>query len=245
MAQEIVSAHPVGSEVEVFYDPANPRDALLSPKVDTRDVAMILVSLPLTVLVWYTTFLMGVEFFQWFRSAQLAGGVKLIQERMLLRARLPQYQPSKIGLFALCGTLLVGGFVLILAGSGYPPMKAGAFIAAISCIAGAVAFWWFYSGIASGKTDLLIDEVARTMQLPLTYKRRTRLTISFSEVKEVTLEKIAHRGRYGVTYTYAPTLQLLDGSSQKLADFNQVKAEAFASWLREKINLQPANPITA
>ena len=87
----------------------------------------------------------------------------------------------------------------------------------------------------SGIQDLIIDEGSRTIQLPLTFKRRQRPVLPFSDVKAVTLEKISHRGRYGVTYTYAPTFEMQDGSTEKLADLGLNRAELFATWLREKL----------
>jgi hypothetical protein len=40
--------------------------------------------------------------------------------------------------------------------------------------------------------------------------------------------------------SHAPTLQLQDGSAERLTDLNRQRAEAFAAWLREQLGLPTA-----
>ena len=68
--------------------------------------------------------------------------------------------------------------------------------------------------------------------------------MAFNDVTAVTLEKIAHRRRSGVSYRFAPTLQLRDGALQRLTDLSMDRAESFAAWLREKLCV-PASKISS
>ena len=45
-AHNLVAAHPVGSQIQVFYNPQNPADAVLSAGMDTNDTSLLLI-LPL------------------------------------------------------------------------------------------------------------------------------------------------------------------------------------------------------
>jgi hypothetical protein len=150
---------------------------------------------------------------------------------------LVRYQPGWLGLGTTCVLSLIAGFVIPFAGAS-APIPAGLFAFIITIGAGALAYYWQHRRIASGIQDLVIAESARTLELPLTRKRRERRLLAFSDIKAVTVEKVAHQGQYGVTFTYAPTLQLRDGSSEPLIDFDRDKAESFAAWLREKLGIQ-------
>jgi hypothetical protein len=42
-AQQTVANHPAGSQIQVFYNPQNPADALLSAGINTQDMILILI----------------------------------------------------------------------------------------------------------------------------------------------------------------------------------------------------------
>lgn len=238
-AQKMVNRHPEGSEITVYYNPADPRDAMLSTGVDLGDVGTLFLLLPLNILFWFVVLLCGGEFIRSLKPAAPAGGVKIINERMTWRVRLPQYDPVKAGLITFCAISLLAGFFLNYLGQGYPVLAAGILTTALCVLGTGGVYLWFHTKIASGTQDLVIDENARTLQLPLTYKRKSRLIVAFSEVIDLDLKKVPHRGRYGTVYTYAPTLHLSHGHSQQLTDLKKEQAEAFVEWLREKIKLAP------
>jgi hypothetical protein len=109
-------------------------------------------------------------------------------------------------------------------------VPAGLFALIITIGAGALVYFRHYRRIASGIQDLVIDESARTVELPLTYKRRERRRLAFSDIEAVSVE----HGRYGVT-TYTPMLRLRDGSSERLTDLDRDRVESFVAWLWEKL----------
>ena len=67
------------------------------------------------------------------------------------------------------------------------------------------------------------------------------MTVAVSEIENLTVEVVEHRGRRGsVSYSYAPTFRLRGEAAghQKLADWSdKMKAEAFTDWLRQKLGL--------
>jgi hypothetical protein len=91
--------------------------------------------------------------------------------------------------------------------------------------------------------DWLIDESSRTIQLPLTYKRRMQMPVPFSEIIAVALKKVAHQPKGGVRYAYLVTPKMKDGSLQKLIDLNQARAESLGDWFKEKFGLRNATPL--
>jgi hypothetical protein len=92
--------------------------------------------------------------------------------------------------------------------------------------------------VQSGLQDLAIDESARIVKLPLTYQRRKPLIVPFSEISGVKLDPSPHRNKYGTRYTYMVTIDLKDGTSQKLTDLNQSRANSPGAWLGEKFGFK-------
>jgi hypothetical protein len=235
-ANQIVEAHPAGSAVTVYYNPRNPADTLLSPGVLPQDLSPLFLFTPVICMMGFMLLKLGGEL-EWAGKVKpVAGGVQILTDRMTTRVRLPRYQASGLGLKTAGILSVVAGFVFQFNAIN-DAMTDGLYALLIVIVAGAAVYLWQAHRLASGIQDLVIDEGARTVELPLTYKRRERHPLPFSEIKAVTLKKVAHRRKSGVSYTYAPTLQLREGSSEQLTDLTQSKAESFAEWLREKLGV--------
>ncbi len=106
-----------------------------------------------------------------------------------------------------------------------------------------MAYGWQYWKVHSGRQDLVIDEGARTIQLPLTYKRRTQTPVPFSEIQAVALEQVGRQRKGRAYYNYLVTLKMKDGSVQNLISMNQARAEALAAWLEEKLGVARVTPV--
>jgi len=234
---QIVNDYPRGSTVEVYYNPADPADTVLSTKVMAGDISTIFMLAPLPlymVFLWFKT----IRQIEWpGRPKPLAGGIQIINEPMTTRIRLARYRAEMLGL-AIAGFLsFVTGLVFQTAKPAAPMSAAGLFLPLIA-IAGIIVYWWQHGKIAAGLQDLVIHEGQRTFELPLTYKRRERHPLPISQINAVFLEKIEFP-RGGALYI--PTLEMQDGTSERLIILRKNQAEAFAKWLSEKIR-HPGRP---
>lgn len=212
---------------------------MLSPGVDERDVSLLFISAPLILfLLWILMRAIG----QLDRDNLVAGGVKVIPDMMATRVRLPRYSPWLPGFIAAGALSLLAG-ILVATGELHPPWDAGGWCLPVVLLGGGAAYLWLYLKIQSGRQDLVINEASRTIQLPLTYKRREQTPISFSQITAVVLDKVRHKSRNNVYYTYVVTLEMQDGSQEKLLDTTEKRAESLAAWLKEKFGLRGETPI--
>jgi hypothetical protein len=237
-ANAVVQAHPPHSAVTVYYNPANPADALLAPGVDNRDVSLLFLMTPICLFFMWLLWRAGKQTGWPWSGAAVAGGVKLIEEnRMVTRLRLPRYDAISIGLLTTAGLLLLAGILLVSAFENAPPLAAGAWFLVGVLTLGGVVYAWFAVPAHSGRQDLVVDEASRTLQLPMTYGRQPEPPLGFGEITGVALDKIKHSGKRGPYYTYRVTLQRKNGGLEKLVELNQSRAEELAGWLRAKLGL--------
>jgi hypothetical protein len=241
LADAIVAAHPAGSTVPVYYDPQNPADALLSAGADAADVYMLFFTTPICLLfLWLTiNMVQGLNL----GGSKVAGGVKILDDTMVTRVRLPRFLPVIGALAALGGLSLVAGALMFAGAIPGTPLTAGGFLLVVVLLGGAAVYGWQYRNIHSGKQDLVINFAARTVQLPLTYKRRETMTVSFSEIKEVALTKVRHASRSGAYYTYIVTLEMKDGILQSLINLNEARAKSLAEWLNQNFGISAGAPV--
>jgi hypothetical protein len=90
-ASSLVNAHPAGSAVRIFYNPANSREALLEPGVKGSDLMGFIFMTPFNMVmmgswIWIGGWLRE----RWFKP--LAGGVKIIADGLTTRVRLPNFR---------------------------------------------------------------------------------------------------------------------------------------------------------
>ena len=98
-ANEIVSAHPAGSAIDVYYRPGYPEDCLLCPGVDQPDAGMFFFFAAIIMFfLWLIIAKGGKEIIWPWEGALVAGGVNIITEMMVVRVRLPRFQPLSMGL---------------------------------------------------------------------------------------------------------------------------------------------------
>jgi uncharacterized protein DUF3592 len=236
-AYGIANSHPAGSAVDVYYNPADPTDSLLSPGADGQDMFTSFIILAGISFLW----LLPVKSAQqpglpWTGPAE-TGGFKVITEMLVTRLRMPRYPPLVITLITTAILMLFAGIVIVTGLLPTPPWASGECALVIVLISGAAVYAWQYTGVQSGKRDLVIDAGAQTVQLPLTYGRREQSPVPISQIRTVLLNKVRHRTKNGVYYTYAVILEMADGSQEKLTDLNMTKSDSLATWLKEKLGL--------
>lgn len=234
-AKQIVDAHPKGSEIEVYYNPDKPADTVLSRGLDTADLSIPFVFGSWTLLFLSLLIKLGKEIDWNGKGKPLAGGVKIIDDRMTTRVRLPRYKPDAVSLLVAFLLSFIAGIIFQNAPMDYRPITTGLLTLICICFVSMTVYFFLRRRNESGFQDLVIDEGARAMELPLTYKRREKMPLTFNDVTAVTVDKIASRRRAGANSLYAVKFQLRDGSPQILTTLKQDNAESFAAWLREKL----------
>ena len=239
-AWKIVITHPEGSTIDVYYNPAQPEESLLFPGVNGADLIMFLFLAPFNAVmigfwIWLWTWLRE----RLFRP--VAGGVKILTSSGVTRVRLLACSACWWGL----GTFGVIGFVsTFIVGFGtnmHPSIPLIVTFISVTYGTGLAAYFWQWRKINSGVDDLILNESANTMQLPLTCGRKAPVTIDIQDIKSIWVEQIVyHSSRGGASYTYAPNLRMpkTDQSYQKLAEWSdKLKADDFAQWLGKKISV--------
>ncbi len=238
-AEQFVAEHPNKSSVAVYYNPADPSDSVLLPGVKGIDLMLGVFVAPFLAItaglwLWLTSSLR-----YWiFRPA--AGGVKIIREGLRVRARLPE---AGAALYWLVATGGIGFIMVFVVGFGTrmdPPVPLMTVVIAVVYLSGPAACLWRGRKLSAGLYDLVVDEGARTVELPATKGRKQRETISIDNVAGVEVKQERHVTSKGaVSYTYDPTLIIrCPAEEQKLAAWpGRLRAEDFAAWLRKELGM--------
>ena len=221
-ACSLVSAHPVGSTVQVFYNPNDPMESLLLPGVNGSDFLAVLFLTPFNAIMLGLWIWTG----GWLRERlfrPLAGGVKIIADGMSTRVRLPQFGAVGWGLVTAGGLGFVSMFIVGFSTKMQPSIGLALAVLAAVYLAGVGVAFWQWRKISSGIDDLVINEAARTLVLPQTLGRQQPLSVGIADIESLTVETIEHISNKGSrSYTYAPTLRLRGAQpgDQKLADWS-------------------------
>jgi len=233
--QTIVNSHPVGSAVQVYYNPRDPNESLLYPGVVNDDLAWALFLTPFNaIMIGFWTWIGGWLRLRLFKP--VAGGVKIILNGTATRVRLPRWEPIWWGLGTTGGLAFALTFVVGFGSKVYPLMGFAAPTAGLVIFAGLCVYLWRCLKAMSGDEDLVIDEASGTLDLPPTFRRTHRMTVEFNEIEAVWVETIVNRGSKGTSYTFAPTLNMRGHKAkQRLAEWSdKLKADRFTEWLCEK-----------
>jgi hypothetical protein len=242
-AQVLVDAHPAGSSVPVYYDPHNPEESLLFPGITGMEFFPGLFLTPFNCIMLGFLFWLGGSLRELIFHP-VAGGVKIFSDGLNTHVRLPQLSVFYWGLLTTGGMAFVSIFIVGFSTGMQPSIPLAVASLVLVYLAGLATALWQWFKIRQGVDDLLINDTAGTLELPLTFGRKERLTIRFGAVESVFVEQIVHRSsKGGISYTYAPTLQLRGGepSQHKLADWgDRRRADDLADWLRRQLRLETA-----
>lgn len=244
-SRQVVATHPVGSSVQVFYDPANPARAVIRRGVDAGDFggALMLFALSCAMIAAWLPTLSQLRN-AWFHP--VAGGVPLIMEGATTRARLGAVAVPLSMLLGASITSLVG-FMLTAMFYGYPPPALVASAWGATAASALVVPMWLAHRAASGKRDLVIDPLKQRLLLPLKRGEDARVEVPVSEVSRTVVRCIQRRSRKGGTSrSWFAEIQLEDGTSHRLSEFYLPwRARAFTVWLAEQLDLPDGSAVYA
>jgi len=237
-AQSLLTRYPAGSTTPVYFDRANPSDAVLEPGLRGPGLFTTVFLVPFNVMMiglWAGL----ANLLTNSNASRVAGGVQVLEESLVTRARLPRFTPFAAGMLAMAATSFLAIFIVGFGTKMNPSPHTVIATWCVILVVPAVAFlrrWW---KIQSGVEDLVLDPGSRVLTLPQTFGRKQVVVVPFNEVKALAVASIEHRTSKGVSQTWAPTIQFKDNrKEEKLVVWpSREKAESFAAWLREKTGL--------
>ncbi|MBA4146746.1 MAG: DUF3592 domain-containing protein [Verrucomicrobia bacterium] len=234
-AKSVVADYPIDSEVQVYYNPANAADSVISPGLAGRDVVLLMFMIPFNCMM-FGLWVMSVSWLRRNLFSPVAGGVKVRREGQVVNVWLPRFMPSLIVL----GFVGLSSFLSVFALGTNPSFLTALVVCGAIFISAIALYAWLWRKIHFEDQYLMIDHGARRIRLPKAFGRKERLTLPFEDVVDITTEAIARRNRGNITYTFAPTLHArnVPGGPFKLANWRERKrANSFTRWLGEQLGL--------
>jgi len=241
--KEITNSFLAGSKQTVYYDAANPANAVLSPGLNGCDLLLMLFAIPLdiiTIALWVTT----IRHKCGFDLSAPAGGVRILQRAGETRARLATFSPLAVGFFGLAGAAFAGA-ILVVSTSGFAPslrFMSAALILVSS--AGVGMYWWTARRHRSGLYDLRITDGGEIVILPPVGERNKPLLISKGEIVAVSMHRRVSHNPSGQHFSYVPALehaaQNTQPTSLHLVDlgWDEAKARSFSAWLSRQLGVR-------
>lgn len=242
-AERAVKMFPVGRETVVRYHPQRHDDAVLLAGIEGSDLFLPMFMMPFNVVMLAIWAAAGGGL--WQRIApRPAGGAKIIDDGLQIRARVDHFSPLATALIVAAGISFVGVFVLGFSMGFNPPLWVMLIAWGVIGTGAILGYFRQWSKSAGGVNDLIIDPVRQTLLLPATQGREAPLLVPASSVHAIELEGIEHRDSDGdVSHRYAPTVILTDADDgherrERVCEWHDKKcAEGLAGWLREKLRL--------
>ncbi len=224
---------PINSQVQVFYRPGAPADALLLPGPRGADL------LSLMFLGFFHLFTFGAGWFLLVRSRLDESVVPAFEREGRTHVTLSQVPPG------LLGSLILGaGFLFGHAAwsGGYTPSMTTALGLWAAVIGLAVAATLGQRArLRSGRMDLILDERSRRLSLPASFGREQRLEVPWSQA--VAIRDDTHEGK---KKAYRLTLEFIEPRTgtrrEVIAEVESAaRAQALRDWLQSRMKLQKAS----
>ncbi|AKI98503.1 uncharacterized protein DUF3592 [Archangium gephyra] len=235
-AEDLARRFPVGATVPVFYDPEAPEDAVLITGVQGLDLFLLLFMNPFNLAMLVG--LRGVLRVLRDKEEELLG---VFTREGRVHVRLEGVSALAAGVMALGGSSFVALFAVGFV-TGFEPSLPVAVLTWGAVIATGVVFARRQrEKLASGESELILDETNRRLSLPVGAGREARLEVPWSQVKSVRLEAHTRKDHEGDTVTlWCPTLVLTGAQAgernEVLVEWgDEHKAEVLVKWLGGKL----------
>lgn len=233
-AERIAAAHPTGSKITVYYNPANPVESLLSAGLGAQDFFALLCSTPFNIVM----------FGSWVWAARLLGGRRGITPTDLqvrgndsqLRVRPPRLMAvGAASLLALFLSLLA--IIVVVYAAGAPP--SGLAVAAAWAVVLLGAFFG-YRAADPQREELVIDRLSGTLTIASASRGHPPVTIPLSRIVDIGVRESAvtnSENKDERNYSCCVCWANVDGGKAEATWIEQSdrhSAEQLVVWLREK-----------
>ncbi len=238
-AQAAVRSNPKGAERTVYYNPADPSEAILSPGIEGSELFMLMFLTPFNAI---GLLLLGAPLMmlrnRWWPTE--LPGHKVVRARMRTSVALPKLAPLTAAILTFVGGAFGMTFVVAFLGGGFHPHLRTVTIAwAVVAGAAVCVYIWRRVRLASGADDLVIDPGAGMVSLPLIFGRKQRELLARGDVEGVEVAEKRTRGSKGrdrITHRVALRLRG-EGRVETLVEYSRAEdADRFAAWLRKELD---------
>jgi hypothetical protein len=234
-AREFITAHPSGSEITVYYDPAKPQAAVLQTGISGTDLAAPLFLTPFVVvsIAFWAAFI--------FQSpGRLNSQIEYAEIKDRQRARVPFVSPKAASVLTLGAAAFVVSFPIAF----WPPTLIAK--ACVGWLIVVVLSMGVYARqkrrIQRGHFDLWLDQRNQQLIVPPSAANGVLQTVPFEEVVNIdkVIEPATDSDSSPQYFTIVTVRDRAKARTIKLAKLNQeVDADQFANWLKERIVMAP------
>jgi hypothetical protein len=238
----VTRAFPPGSTRTVYYNPANPADAVLSTGLKGCDLLLALFAVPLNV----ATFML------WFAAMRArrqrnglapAGGVRIFQHEGETRVRLAEFSPLAAGFFGLAVVAFAAAMLIVFAAGSEPSLRLMCAVLILVAASGLAVFLWAAQRHHSGCYDLRIQEASRALLLPPAGRRKEPLLVPRAVIVAVSMHRRVSHSPSGQYFSYVPALDCAAPNAQAhflpLVNWGwtEGKASAFGGWFSQQLGV--------
>ncbi|MDB6028991.1 MAG: hypothetical protein JWM68_5214 [Verrucomicrobiales bacterium] len=236
-ARELVMAYPKDLHTTAYYNPRHPSEAVLQKGFRGDEPFFLMFMMPFNIIMfggWYGVAVVRRRA----KTKPIAGGVKIIVERDLIRARFSYRTPAML----FIGVLFISSFLALFPVAFFyefnPPLWISGLVwLTILGISGLFA-WQRKRITQSGREDLIISESGRRVALPLLCGRQMPMVIATDAIADLTVEEVSRSSDPDVLSDYYPRIVRHDGTAERIGKLDdRERAEAFNSWFRNQLNL--------
>ncbi len=234
--ERVVARYPVGREVEVYYDPAAPGEAVLEPGLVGGDLNVLIFATPFHAI---TLGLWTIAWPMW--RYQATGGVPVRQQGSVQRLETEQMRPVHWALIAAGALGLALSLVLAIFTDGSASWTAG--LGMLAAIIGAGAAGWIVRAVMAPKEtrELVVDWENDRLIVPALDGRESPLTVPLSSVAKFAIARVGAEGSESQRFYAVAAVNEADGSTSvhRLGD-EQLEWGAWnlACWLQEGLLLR-------
>lgn len=241
-AEKAVRDFPAGARVAVRYDRRRPGDAVLDAGVNGSDLMLPLFMTPFNAVLigmWWAVGGWAVSKLRASPRTQ-TGGLHWSDDGRATRLRLDPLSPLAYAGVTVGLAAFVATFVALIGGRGFHPDIG---------LVGALWVLVLGAGVAvgvrqhlrqsAGAADLVIDRLARQVELPADSNRKTRIALPAADIASVFVAAEERRGRRGrVDIVHVVQLRRRAGRPERLIEFaDKERADTLATWLRTRIGV--------
>jgi len=237
-ARQTVAENPAGATRPIWYNPADPAEAVLQRGISGQELFLALFLTPFNavMIALWSGFVAG------WRPVPPAGGARILTGRDEINVWLPRLSPAYSALAAAGGMAFILIFVLGFTGGFSPPLGYLQLAWGAVLLAGVAGFYGGRRWQRQAAPDLVISASAGTLSLATA---KPTLLIPLERVRDVVVRERITATSDGQSLSLVVALLTAQPAATETTEHDlgtwllPARAEAFAAWLRETLGLRP------